>query len=532
MDSGIDSLRVGDVVEFTIDAHLLLGVVVGYHEKLQLVKVTLVDSGEITTTGVALSSSAETRELALVSPKAITRQLAHADQTTVQLCWNQATKGASLGYYNTFHKPAKDKPYRTGERIPYAGRVFDEREMLNLIDSSLEFWLTSGRYTERFERDFAKYLGVRKSLLVNSGSSANLVAFMTLTSPLLKDRQVKAGDEVISVACGFPTTIAPAIQHGCVPVFLDVELGTYNVDVSQLEAARTDKTKAVMIAHALGNPFNLSAVKSFCEKHNLWLIEDNCDALGSKYLYNDQWHYTGTLGDIGTSSFYPPHHMTMGEGGAVYMKSPQLYRISASFRDWGRDCWCAAGVDNTCGKRFGWQLGQLPEGYDHKYIYSHMGYNLKSTDMQAAIGCAQLEKIESFADARRKNWKLLRDGLQELQDIFILPEATPNSDPSWFGFLMTVRSGKPGERKRIVQTLEARGIQTRMLFAGNFLRHPAFDQLREQPGRYRTVGDLPNTDFVMNNSFWLGVYPGLSESMIGYMIEQIRQVARERSAAA
>lgn len=526
------NVEVGDVVEFSLGDNSLTGVVLLHHANGGLVQLALLEPEEFSPEGIEFRSSKETRESTLVPLQSITKKLSTTHSQNVQLCWNQAAKAASLGYYESFHKPSKEREFTAGDRIPYAGRVFDERELLNLIDSSLEFWLTSGRYTERFERDFAGYLGVRKSLLVNSGSSANLVAFMTLTSPLLKERQVKPGDEIISVACGFPTTIAPAIQYGCVPVFLDVELGTYNVDVSQLEAARTEKTKAVMIAHALGNPFDLTAVKAFCEKYNLWLVEDNCDALASKYFYNGQWQLTGTLGDIGTSSFYPPHHMTMGEGGAVYMKNPLLYRIAMSFRDWGRDCWCAAGVDNTCGKRFGWELGQLPEGYDHKYIYSHMGYNLKSTDMQAAIGCAQLEKIEAFAAARRRNWKSLREGLHDLEDIFILPEPTKNSDPSWFGFLLTVRSGAPGERKRIVQELEAKGIQTRMLFAGNFLRHPAFDPFREQPTRHRTIGHLPNTDFVMSNSFWLGVYPGLSEAMIAYMVEQVRNVARSKSVAA
>lgn len=524
----IKEIQIGDIVEFLLGDTTSQGVVLSLHTHNNLVQVALTETAEL----AGIDRSKQSRLTTLVPVKSLTKKVGSASTEGIQDCWSQATKNASLGFYEAYHKPIKEKTFEPGGRIPYAGRVFDEKELLNLVDSSLEFWLTSGRYTEKFEHEFAKYLGVRKSLLVNSGSSANLVAFMTLTSPMLKERQVQQGDEVISVACGFPTTINPAIQHGCVPVFLDIELGTYNIDVSQLEAARTEKTKAVMIAHALGNPFDLSTIKDFCKKYNLWLIEDNCDALASKYFIDGKWEMTGTIGDIGTSSFYPPHHMTMGEGGAVYMKSPLLYRIAASFRDWGRDCWCAAGIDNTCGKRFDWQLGQLPEGYDHKYIYSHMGYNLKTTDMQAAIGCAQLEKIESFAAARRKNWKLLREGVADLEDYFILPEASKNSDPSWFGFLLSVRSGKEGERKRLVQTLEAKGIQTRMLFAGNFLRHPAFDQLRAQPNRYRTIGELKNTDFVMNNSFWLGVYPGLTESMIHYMVEQIHEAVHSRSIAA
>jgi CDP-6-deoxy-D-xylo-4-hexulose-3-dehydrase len=349
---------------------------------------------------------------------------------------------------------------------------------------------------------------------------------MTLTSPKLKERQIRPGDEVITVAAGFPTTINPVIQYGAVPVFVDVELQTCNIDVSRLEGARTPKTKAIMIAHALGNPFDLAAIKGFCDKHQLWLIEDNCDALGAQYCYNGSWKLTGTIGDLGTSSFYPPHHMTMGEGGAVYTNNPALAKIAASFRDWGRDCWCPAGVDNTCGKRFDWQLGQLPEGYDHKYIYSHFGYNLKATDMQAAVGCAQLDKLDSFVEARRRNFDILRKQLRIVEHLFVLPEATAHSAPSWFGFLLTLRQHSPERRGAIVKALESRGIQTRMLFAGNFMRHPAFDQIRGDHSRYRVHGDLKNSDHIMMNSFWVGVYPGLTEEMVSYVAQAIIEVSR------
>ena len=345
---------------------------------------------------------------------------------------------AALAYHRHAHGK---KAFAPGDRIPYAGRVFDEREIGNLIDSSLDFWLTTGRYAERFEREFAAFLGVQHCSLTNSGSSANLLAFMALTSPKLGERRINRGDEVITVAAGFPTTVAPIIQYGAVPVFVDVSLPTYNIDVTRLEQALSDRTKAVMLAHTLGNPFDLAAVKAFCDRHDLWLIEDNCDALGSRYLYKGNWRYTGTIGHIGTSSFYPPHHMTMGEGGAVYTDDPLLKRLVESFRDWGRDCWCPSGKDNTCANRFGQQFGELPFGYDHKYVYSHFGYNLKVTDMQAAIGCAQLEKLPGFIEARKRNWQQLRDGLADLEEHFVLPEATENSDPSWFGFLLTVRKG-------------------------------------------------------------------------------------------
>jgi CDP-6-deoxy-D-xylo-4-hexulose-3-dehydrase len=394
--------------------------------------------------------------------------------------------------------------------------------MISLVDSALDFWLTAGKYADEFERKFAEFLGVKYCSLVNSGSSANLLAFMALTSPKLGAKRIKRGDEVITVAAGFPTTVTSIIQYGAVPVFVDITLPAYNIDCNQLEAALSEKTKAIMVAHTLGNPFDLNAVKGFCDKHNLWLIEDNCDALGSKYLYNGAWRYTGTIGHIGTSSFYPPHHMTMGEGGAVYTNDPELKRIIESFRDWGRDCWCASGKDNTCRKRFDWQLGELPYGYDHKYVYSHFGYNLKVTDMQAAIGCAQLEKLPGFIEARKKNWKLLRDGLDTLSDRFILPEASENSDPSWFGFLLTVKEDAGFTRDSIVNHLEANGIQTRMLFAGNLIKHPCFDEMRKTGEWYRVVGSLENTDRIMRDAFLVGVYPGMTNEMILFMIEKIR----------
>ena len=408
--------------------------------------------------------------------------------------------------------------YKDGDRISYASRVFDEREMVSLVDSSLEFWLTSGRYTDLFEKKLGEYLGVPFVSLVNSGSSANLLAFMALTSPLLRERQVRRGDEVITVACGFPTTVTPILNYGAVPVFVDVTIPQYNIDVGQLEAALSPRTRAVMIAHTLGNPFDLKAVTEFCERHSLWLIEDNCDALGSEYTIGGKTFKTGTVGDIGTSSFYPPHHMTMGEGGAVYTKSPLLHKIIRSMRDWGRDCVCPSGVDNLCGHRFDRQLGTLPPGYDHKYTYSHFGYNLKATDMQAAIGCAQLEKFPSFVERRKYNWRRLREGLAGTQDRLILPEPAENSDPSWFGFLITCREG--ADRDGLVRRIEAQGIQTRALFAGNLTRHPCFDAIRGTDA-YRTVGDLPVTDRIMRDTFWVGVYPGMTDAMLDRMVRVI-----------
>ena len=426
-------------------------------------------------------------------------------------------------YCNTYHNT---KEYTAGDRIPYAGRVYDEAEMVNLVDSALEFWLTSGRYTEQFEKEFAKYLGIRFCSLVNSGSSANLLAFMALTSSLLGDRRVLPGDEVITVAAGFPTTVTPMLQYGAVPVFVDVTIPQYNIDVTQLEAAYSEKTKAVMIAHTLGNPFDLKAVKEFCNRHDLWLVEDNCDALGSKYLWEGEWKHTGTIGDIGTSSFYPPHHMTMGEGGAVYTDNPLLNKIIRSLRDWGRDCVCPSGRDNLCNHRFDRQYGALPLGYDHKYVYSHFGYNLKATDMQAAIGCAQLKKLDGFTEARRKNFAYLSERLKAASEKLILPEACPDSEPSWFGYLITCREGV--DKNALVQYLEANGVQTRMLFAGNLTRQPCFDEMRRTGMGYRVAGELQQTDRIMRDSFWIGVYPGMTVKMLDYMAEKIME-ALERA---
>lgn len=432
----------------------------------------------------------------------------------------EATKEI-LNSVKEFYKKFMVKPeYKDGDRISYASRVFDEKEMMNLTDSALEFWLTSGRYTDQFEKQLGEYLGTSFVSLVNSGSSANLLAFMTLTSPLLKERQVKRGDEVITVACGFSTTVTPILQYGAIPVFVDVTIPQYNIDVTQLEAALSPKTKAVMIAHTLGNPFNLKAVKEFCTKHNLWLVEDNCDALGSEYTLDGKTYKTGTIGDIGTSSFYPPHHMTMGEGGAVYTRDPLLHKIIRSMRDWGRDCICPSGVDNLCKHRFDKQYGTLPLGYDHKYTYSHFGYNLKATDLQAAIGCAQLEKFPSFVEKRKENFKRLRTGLESVQDKLILPVAADNSDPSWFGFLITCKEGV--DRTELVKKIEAANIQTRALFAGNLTRHPCFDQIRGTDA-YRVIGDLKVTDQIMKDTFWVGVYPGMTDAMIDRMAKVIKE---------
>lgn len=425
-----------------------------------------------------------------------------------------------LNSVKEYYKKFMVRPeYKDGDRISYASRVFDEKEMMNLTDSALEFWLTSGRYTDQFEKQLGEYLGTPFVSLVNSGSSANLLAFMTLTSPLLKERQVKRGDEVITVACGFPTTVTPILQYGAIPVFVDVTIPQYNIDVTQLEAALSPKTKAVMIAHTLGNPFDLKTVKAFCEKHNLWLVEDNCDALGSEYTLDGKTYKTGTVGDIGTSSFYPPHHMTMGEGGAVYTRNPLLHKIIRSMRDWGRDCICPSGVDNLCKHRFDKQYGTLPLGYDHKYTYSHFGYNLKATDLQAAVGCAQLEKFPSFVEKRKENFKRLRAGLESLQDKLILPEPVENGNPSWFGFLITCKEGT--DRTELVKKIEAENIQTRALFAGNLTRHPCFDQIRGTDA-YRVIGDLAVTDRIMHDTFWIGVYPGMTEKMLNKMVDVIK----------
>lgn len=434
-------------------------------------------------------------------------------------------------HYAAVHRPRS--AFAPGDRINYAGRVFDHREVSAAVEAALDFWLTSGRFVSAFERGLSDYLSVRHCSLVNSGSSANLLAFMALTSPRLGARRIVRGDEVITVAAGFPTTVAPIVQFGAVPVFVDIALPSYNIDCRLLERARSRRTKAVILAHTLGNPFDLGRVRRFCDRHGLWLVEDNCDSLGSRFRLGDAWRLTGTVGDIGTSSFYPPHHMTMGEGGAVYTDDPLLKQIIDSLRDWGRDCWCQSGRDDTCGKRFQQQHGRLPFGYDHKYVYSHFGYNLKATEMQAAIGCAQLQKLPSFIAARRRNWQMLREGLDDVRDLLVLPEPTPGSDPSWFGFLITVRQDAGFTRDQIVRHLEQRNIQTRMLFAGNLTRQPCFDGLRA----YRTVaagspapacgrGDLPVTDRIMRDTFWVGVYPGITRRMIRYMIDTIHGFCR------
>ena len=425
-------------------------------------------------------------------------------------------------YCDTYHK--QDEAYKEGDRIPYASRVYDHEEMENLVDSALEFWLTSGRYVKEFEKGLAEYLGTKFVSVVNSGSSANLLAFMTLTSPLLKERRIRRGDEVITVAAGFPTTVSPIINYGAVPVFVDVTIPQYNIDVTKLEAALSEKTKAVMIAHTLGNPFDLKAVKEFCDKHNLWLVEDNCDALGSLYTLDGEEKFTGSIGDIGTSSFYPPHHMTMGQGGAVYTKNPLLHKIIRSMRDWGRDCVCASGQDNFCGHRFDGQYGELPKGYDHKYVYSHFGLNLNITDMQAAVGVAQLKKFPKFVERRRYNFDRLYKGLQEVSDKLILPEPVANSKPSWFGFMMTCNGV---DRKKVVPYIESKGVQTRMLFAGNLIKHPCFDEMRASGEGYRVVGSLENTDRIMNDTFWVGVYPGMTDEKLDYMIKVIKEAVNQ-----
>lgn len=422
-------------------------------------------------------------------------------------------------YYQAFHQ--KKDEYKEGDRISYAARVYDQEEMRNLADSALEFWLTSGRYTEQFERELAEYIGVRFCSLVNSGSSANLLAFMALTSPLLGERRVKRGDEVITVAAGFPTTVTPYLQYGAVPVFADLTIPQYNIDVAQLEAALSERTKVVMIAHTLGNPFDLKAVREFCDAHGLWLVEDNCDALGSEYCMDGEWKKTGSIGDIGTSSFYPPHHMTMGEGGAVYTNDPLLHKIIRSMRDWGRDCMCPSGQDNLCGHRFDRQYGELPLGYDHKYVYSHFGYNLKATDLQAAIGCAQLKKLPGFVERRRENFARLREKLSGAEERLILPESCPNANPSWFGFLITSREGV--DKNHVVQYLESHGVQTRMLFAGNLLKQPCFDEMRRTKSGYRVAVSLKQTDRIMERSFWIGVYPGMTDEMIDYMAKTVME---------
>lgn len=427
-------------------------------------------------------------------------------------------------YYHDFME--QRDAFKPGDRISYASRVFDEKEMQALTDATLDFWLTAGRFADQFEREFAAWIGVKYAHLVNSGSSANLIAFMVLTAPELGDRQIKPGDEVITVACGFPTTVTPMINYGAIPVFVDVTVPQYNIDGSMLEGALSQKTKAVMIAHTLGNPFDLRTVKTFCDAHGLWLVEDNCDALGSRYTIGGKEKFTGAWGDIGTSSFYPPHHMTMGEGGCVYTDDPLLHRLILSYRDWGRDCICPSGQDNFCGHRFDRQYGQLPTGYDHKYVYSHFGYNLKATDMQAAIGCEQLKKFPSFIERRRHNWERLYKALKIVEDKLILPEPAEDSDPSWFGFLISVRPESGLDRNRITRYIEAHNIQTRLLFSGNLIKHPCFDQIRGTD-KYRVSGELAMTDFIMNNTFWVGVYPGMKDEMVDYMAKVIIDSMRE-----
>jgi CDP-4-dehydro-6-deoxyglucose reductase, E1 len=426
-------------------------------------------------------------------------------------------------YYQVVHKPQQKKDFIAGKsRINYGGRFYNEKELINLIDSSLDFWLTAGPYTEKFQKLLAKNLGVKYCCFVNSGSSANLLAVMALTSPLLGKRQLRAGDEIITVAAGFPTTVTPIIQTGLIPVFVDITIPQYNIDVKMFQKAISKKTKAVIIAHTLGNPFDIDPVVAFCKRHKLWLIEDNCDSLGS--IYKNK--LTGSFGDIATSSFYPPHHITTGEGGAVYTNNAILNRIVLSLRDWGRDCFCPSGMDNTCKKRFSQQLGALPFGYDHKYIYSHFGYNLKATDLQAAIGCAQLEKLDSFVRMRRNNWQILYDGIKDFEKFFILPQPQKNSKPSWFGFMLTVKPNAPFSRDEIVRHLEQNNIQTRMLFAGNFVRQPAFDKMRQKRTGFRIIDNLKNTDILTNNSFWIGVYPGMTNKILEFIIQKIRSFVK------
>jgi CDP-6-deoxy-D-xylo-4-hexulose-3-dehydrase len=428
----------------------------------------------------------------------------------------------TAAYCERFHKP---KPYAPGDRIPYASRVFDRAELTNVVDSALDFWLTAGKYTEAFEARFPKIINSTYCSLVNSGSSANLLAFMALTSPLLGERAIHPGDEVITVAAAFPTTVSPIVLFGAVPVFVDITIPQYNIDASYLDEAFSPKTKAVFLAHSLGNPFDLSTVKQFCDAHNLWLIEDNCDSLGATYTIDGIEKFTGTIGDIGTSSFYPAHHITMGEGGAVYTDNPLLHKIVRSMRDWGRDCVCPGGKDNRCGHRFDKQYGDLPVGYDHKYVYSHFGYNLKVTDLQASIGCAQLDKLSLFVERRRYNWQRLYDGLKDMQDKIILPEPAPYSNPSWFGFMLTCNTQEhtPEKRNHLTQYIEKNNVQTRTLFAGNIVKHPCFDEMRRRGTGYRVVGALEATDVVLNNSFWIGVYPGMSDEMIDRMIAVVQE---------
>jgi CDP-6-deoxy-D-xylo-4-hexulose-3-dehydrase len=434
----------------------------------------------------------------------------------------QQLRAEILDLVREYHQTAfPPQPFDAGATsVPCAGRVFDADDIVHLVDSSLDFWLTTGRFAAEFERAFAQFWGLRHAVLVNSGSSANLIALTCLTSPKLGARQLRPGDEVITVAAGFPTTVNPIIQNRLIPVFVDVRLPTYNVDAGQLEAAVSPRTRAIMLAHTLGNPFDLGKVTALAAKHHLWLVEDCCDAVGATY----QGKRVGTFGNLATCSFYPAHHITMGEGGCVLTDRPQLKTLAESFRDWGRDCWCDPGKDNTCGKRFGWQLGQLPKGYDHKYTYAHLGYNLKVTDMQAAVGVAQLKKLPGFIEARRRNFEYLKNGLQDLEEFFILPEATPGSEPSWFGFPLAIRPSTTLTRNGVVQALEQRRIQTRLLFGGNLLRQPAYAGIDK-----RVLGDLKNTDFIMNHVFWIGVYPGLDTARLDYVIDTFHELVRREA---
>lgn len=450
-----------------------------------------------------------------IKEKEIRGKAGFITRSCLERIWKSDFSRRAEQFYKLFHAPQPFEPGKTC--VSCSGKVYDEKELISLIDSSLDFWLTTGRYASIFEENLANFLGVRYSLLTNSGSSANLLAISSLTSLKLEDRQLKPGDEILTVAAGFPTTVTPIVQNRLVPVFVDVDLATYNVNVEQLEAAVSPKTRAIILAHTLGNPFNLDAVTEIARQHNLWLIEDNCDALGSTY----KGLYTGAFGDLATLSFYPAHHITMGEGGAVLTSSTLLKRVVESFRDWGRDCWCQPGKDNTCGRRFDWQLGELPSGYDHKYTYSHLGYNLKMTDMQAAIGVAQLAKLADFESMRRKNFQQLYHGLQKYEDVLILPKATENADPCWFGFPLTVRDGAPFTRQQLVQHLEERRICTRLLFAGNILKQPAF-----QGAHYRVAGELKNTDLIMERTFWIGVYPGLGQKEINYVLDTLEWFMR------
>ena len=469
-----------------------------------------------------LTSVILTDKLITIDPKICRRvDVARLNAVKLQEMLKSAVANLATTYYQSVHRPLQTAPFIPGQsRVNYAGRVFDEKELCNLVDASLDFWLTAGRHADRFEKGLADFLGVKYCSLVNSGSSANLLAFMALTSPKLGDRRIRPGDEVITVAAGFPTTVAPIVQYGAVPVFVDVRLPDANVDPALLFQALSTRTKAVMLAHTLGFPFDLEAVKAFCDRHGLWLIEDNCDALGSRYCIDGEWLYTGTIGQLGTSSFYPPHHITMGEGGAVYTNDLELKRIVESFRDWGRDCWCLPGKDNTCGHRFDRQFGKLPFGYDHKYVYSHFGYNLKATDMQAAIGCVQLEKLKTFIDRRKENYRCLYERLTDLDTTFHLPHIAPETDPSPFGFLLTLKDGVGFARNEITSHLEKHNIQTRNLFAGNLTRHPCFDHLKLGKD-YRISGELTTTDKIVQDSFWVGVYPGMEERMVDYICEQI-----------